>query len=91
MSIQEMNTNSLLDVSVASKKSQKWDIFGKKLPKREIEFFAQITIIYIIVIVSIVNLSIGKPAELWLILVSTSLGCVMPSPHFRSLKTPSQG
>ena len=35
-----------------------WNIFGKKIPKEEFVFFAQVALIYIVCITCIINLSI---------------------------------
>jgi len=72
--------------SRTSTQRDSWDVFGKKLPKTEIVFFAQITAIYIILITSIVNISLGSESELWVILLSTSLGAVLPQPDLKPIK-----
>ena len=56
---------------------------------RDIVFFSQIFIITVVIIASIVNLSLSptKQTELWVALLSTSLGAVLPSPKLKR-KTP---
>ncbi len=66
--------------STPSETSSRWLIWGNKLPKSEIVFFAQVILIYIIVITSIVNISLGDTQELWVILLTSCLGYLMPSP-----------
>jgi len=57
------------------------NVFGKKLPKAEVTYFSQIILIFIIVITSVVNLSLQAPHhDLWLSLLSTSLGVLIPAP-----------
>jgi len=64
----------------------RWHFFGKKLPKMEIVFFAQVLLIYIVALFSIVNLTLGKDGgKIWTALLGSSLGYLLPSP---SLKKP---
>lgn len=74
--------------------SQEWRFFGSRLPKAEIVYIGQISIVYIIIITSIVNLSLnnGNP-ELWISLLCSAIGYALPSPtlnHGRSLPVPEQ-
>ena len=61
----------------------------KRVAKNLITFWAQIVAIYVVMVTSIVNLSLDVPdRELWLVLLSSSLGYVLPSPglKFKSSK-----
>ena len=61
-----------------------WTIFGHKLPKAEIVYFSQTLLIFIVVITSIVNLSLGHDeAKLWTALLSSSLGYILPNPKLK--------
>ena len=54
-------------------------------------FFAQIIVVYMIIITSLVQISLRSPdKELWLILLSSSIGYILPSPglKFRKQTTP---
>ena len=57
-----------------------WYILGKEVPKLEVIFFAQVFILYIIIITSIVNLSVNGEKALWVSLLSSSLGILLPTP-----------
>ena len=58
-----------------------WNVFGNKIPKDEFAFFAQVVLIYIVCITCIINLSIGNGnSNLWISLLSDSLGYILPSP-----------
>ena len=62
---------------------------GKRVPKNLISFWAQIIAIYVIIVASIINLSLDvSDRELWLDLLSSSLGYVLqnPGPKFKSSK-----
>ena len=58
-----------------------WNEFGKKIPKEEFTFIAQVVLIYIVCITYIINLSIGNGnSNLWTSLLSGSSGYILPSP-----------
>ena len=61
-------------------------IFGKKIRKPEIVFIFQVIILYIVIITCIINLSLKNgTSELWVSLLSYSLGCILPSPKIKKL------
>ena len=61
-------------------------VFSKKLPRAEITYFSQIFLIFFIVLASVVNLSLGTAhQELWLTLLSSAVGVLLPAPIFPSL------
>ena len=66
-----------------SNSSSRWRLFGDKIPKSEVVFFVQVILIYIVVIVSIVNITLGDRQELWIILLTSCLGYLMPSPTLK--------
>jgi len=64
--------------------STRWHFFGSVLPRSEIVFFVQVILVYIVVIVSIVNLTIGSQTDkLWIALLSSSIGYILPSPSLK--------
>lgn len=66
--------------------SETWDLFGRRIPKQEIVYFCQIIVLYIIIITSVINISLGNDSEIWLILLSSSLGTISPSPNIKNIK-----
>ena len=63
----------------------RWNVFGSEVPKEEIVFFAQVILIYIIAITSIVNLTMeAKNDTLWTSLLSASLGYMLPAPQLNN-------
>ena len=56
---------------------------GRKFPKVEVVFFSQIVLLYIVCICSLVNLSLGNKDQLWIILLTSSLGYLMPNPSLK--------
>ena len=69
---------------VGSQVSQ-WHFFGRRLPKNELVFIAQVVLIYIVVITSIVNLAMGNDGgKIWTALLSSSLGYLLPSPTLKT-------
>ena len=67
--------------------SERWQFLGNRLPKSEIVYFCQMTVVFIIILTSIANLSLqnGK-SELWIALLSSAIGYALPRP---TLKTPT--
>ena len=50
-------------------------------------FFAQLIVVYMIIITSLVQISLRSPdKELWLILLSSSIGYILPSPGLKFRK-----
>ena len=66
--------------------SSNWPLLGSKFPKLEIVFFTQVILIYIVIGVSLVNLSIGRTEDLWILLLCSCLGYILPNPSLKSRK-----
>lgn len=63
----------------------------EKFVKNRLTFFAQIIVVYAIIATSLVHISLQSPdKELWLILLSSSIGYILPSPGLKFRKTQSQ-
>ncbi len=61
-----------------------WTLFGRRLPKSEAVFFAQIILIYVVVFTCIINLSLNNgDSNLWTALLSGSLGSLLPNPSLK--------
>ena len=70
-----------------SQHSIPWTILGRELPRGEIVFFTQMLLIFTVITASIYNLTTRhEDKSLWITLLSSSLGYVLPSPSM----TPSQ-
>jgi hypothetical protein len=64
--------------------AEKWHLLGQRVPKAEIVYFCQMIIVYIIIIVSIINLSLQNgSSELWISLLSSCIGYALPSPKLK--------
>lgn len=58
-----------------------WTLMGRQFPRSEIVFFSQMTIIVCVIVASIYNLSSSQEnRSLWITLLSSSLGYVLPNP-----------
>lgn len=58
-----------------------------KFPKNRLTFLSQIIIVYAIIITSLVQICLQSPdKELWLILLSSSVGYILPSPGLKFRK-----
>ena len=65
-------------------KSDKWHVLGSRVPKAEIVYFSQMTIVYIIILASVINLSIQNGStELWISLLSSCIGYALPNPKLK--------
>ena len=61
-----------------------------KTAKNLLTFFTQIIVVYTIIITSLVQISLRSPdKELWLILLSSSIGYILPSPNLKFRKQSS--
>ena len=59
----------------------KWNFFGAKVPKNEIVYLCQIILLYIVICISITNLTLEKgDKNTWLVLLSSCLGYILPNP-----------
>ena len=67
-----------------------WRCCGAEYPRREIVFFAQVAAIYAVVVAAIYNLTVGRDRsdrELWIALLSSALGYMLPNPALGPRKT----
>ena len=63
------------------KTSVMWRVFGRRVPRSEIVFVCQMILIYVVVGVSLFNLSQDNgPVHLWVALLSSALGYSLPNP-----------
>lgn len=61
--------------------SDHWKMFGEKIPRAEIVYFAQLLICLTLIIACIVMLALhDSNREYWMICLSSTVGYIMPSP-----------
>lgn len=61
-----------------------WNVFGYRIPKLEVVYFCQVTVLYLVILTCLVNLSIQNGrAELWGSLLSSSIGYLLPNPSLK--------
>lgn len=71
------------NVSTISDK-EVWNVLGYPVPKQEVVFFSQIIILYIVIIISLVNLSLQNGDQnLWISFLSASIGYLLPNPTIK--------
>lgn len=64
-----------------------WSWCGARLPKNQVTYMTQIILVYGIIAVSLSQIILqSSDRELWLVLLSTSIGYVLPSPRLKFLK-----
>ena len=75
-----------MEIPENSSMTGNFKVLGKKVRKPEIVFIFQVIILYIVIITCIINLSLKNgTSELWVSLLSYSLGCILPSPKIKKL------
>ena len=74
------------DDDVSMKRTTMWRVLGRRVPKDEIVFCSQISVVLIVVSASIYNLSVGSKnqSEMWTALLSSCLGYILPNPRLKS-------
>lgn len=61
-----------------------WNLCGKKVSRSAVVFFCQIIILYISILTCFINLTVKNgPTELWISILSLSLGSILPSPKVK--------
>lgn len=62
----------------------RWWLCGKRYHRNQLTFFAQVIPLYVCIIASIINLSLRhEPHTLWITLLSSSLGYLLPNPSLK--------
>ena len=65
-----------------------WNFFGKTIARSKAVFISQVIILYVVILTCIVNLSMGNSlGEVWISLLSYSLGSILPSPKIKKRLT----
>ena len=69
--------------------SGQWHIMGKRFPRSEVMFFSQMTIVTIVIIGAVYNLTVGhENPTLWTALLSSCLGYILPNPSIQRPSSP---
>ena len=68
-------------VQITPSLTSRWDCFGYSFPRREVVYFSQTLIVYIVILVCLTNLSLGhSESNLWIALLGSCLGYILPQP-----------
>lgn len=82
----ERNENGLSH-SHSSSSERIWTCCNNDVPSNEMVFISQVVIVYLVIISCIVNLSLQiEPRDLWVALLSSCLGYILPSPSLTRVK-----
>lgn len=59
-----------------------WSLMGRPFPRSEVKFFAQVLMLYVVILTCLGNLSVGKGEldPLWISLLSSCIGLLLPVP-----------
>lgn len=64
----------------SSSSTEPWSLMGNKIAKSETVYFCQMIVVYMIIIISIVNLSLQNgSSEVWISLLSSAIGYILPN------------
>ena len=62
----------------------RWVLGSYNVPKEEIVFFSQLSIITLVVLVGLINLCLNNGTEsYWAAMVATGLGALLPAPNIK--------
>ena len=88
-----MSTQSNIESeSVSIDNTKNYNCCGNRVPQNQFTYISQIIVIYAIIATSIVHLSIqSQDRELCLILLSSLLGYILPSPGLKFTKQKQPG
>lgn len=75
-----MNGTDHVDLDIPEPATN-WRCCNQEVPSVEIVFFTQVIVVYIIILTCIVNLTLNiDPRDLWITLLSSCLGYILPAP-----------
>ena len=79
--VQDMDSDPSAEGLPIDSVSTRWNCFGYKFPRREVVYFSQIVIIYIVILFCLVNLTFNVGASnIWVALLGSCLGYLLPQP-----------
>lgn len=83
-SVKRMERADEVASSWPAKSKSTWTMCGQRISRSAIVFLCQVIILYIAIITCFINLTISNgPTELWISLLSLSLGSILPSPKVK--------
>ena len=69
------------EVDFDVEEDRNWKCCAEQVPSSEIVFAAQVIVVYLVIAACIINLTLGnEPHDLWVALLSSSLGYILPAP-----------
>lgn len=70
------------DLNSIDRSVKTWHIFGARIPRSEVVFLSQVVVMYGVIVSCICNLSLhNENTELWVALLSSCLGYLLPTPQ----------
>ena len=76
------------DLTKSSSQGTVWTVCGRQVSRSAVVFVFQITILYISIITCFINLTVKNgPVELWITILSLSLGSILPSPKVKKVES----
>ena len=85
----EDNSNSSAHTELNSLSSER-RLYQERIAQNKITFAFQIIAVYGIILAAVINLTVQHPdKELWLVLLSSSIGFILPNPGLKYKKRPT--
>jgi hypothetical protein len=72
--------------------SLQWNVLGTKVPQKEVVYFCQMAVLFLIILFSLINLTVGPfgknglQDQTWLMLLCSAIGICLPSPKLQKYK-----
>ena len=86
------NSNFIHYTTFIMEGQYQWTLFGSKFLRTALVFLCQLIILYISIITCFVNFTVHNGSnELWITVLSLSLGTILPSPKVRKSKNAGRG
>ena len=80
----EKETETNLNRGISSSVGTQWTLFGRKTQQSKVVYFTQATILYVLIITSLVNITLeSKNLNLWSTLLASAIGYLLPSPQLK--------
>ena len=80
----EKAVETTLNGGISTSGGTQWTLFGRKTQQSKVVYFTQATILYVLIITSLVNITLeSKNLNLWSTLLASAIGYLLPSPQLK--------
>ena len=73
-----------MNKGISTSTGNQWTLFGRRTQQSKVVYFTQATILYILIITSLVNITLeSKNLNLWSTLLASAIGYLLPAPQLK--------